>query len=61
MERFKDRHTPIGVVSPSHELLQRTTTKEDAKKKELIAEVKGKYNVKDQYRMKPKLTFVHTG
>ncbi|CAB4001422.1 calcyphosin-2 isoform X1 [Paramuricea clavata] len=37
---FKDTHTPIGVVSPSHELLQRTTTKEDAKDKELIAEVK---------------------
>jgi hypothetical protein len=42
VERFKDTHTPIGVVSPSHELLQRTTTKEDAKDKELIAEVKGK-------------------
>mgnify|MGYP002804121021 FL=1 len=37
---FKDRHTPIGAVSPSHELLQRTTTKEDAEQKQLIAEVK---------------------
>ena len=41
VKRFKDRHTPIGAVSPSHELLQRTTTKEDAEQKELIAEVKG--------------------
>ena len=42
VKRFKDRHTPIGAVSPSHELLQRTTTKEDAERKQLIAEVKGK-------------------
>ena len=42
MDSFKDTHTPIGVVSPSHELLQRTTTKDEAKDKQLTADVKGK-------------------
>ena len=39
---FKDIHTPIGVVSPSHELLQRSTTKDEAKDKQITADVKGK-------------------
>jgi hypothetical protein len=43
VERFKDTHTPIGAVSPSHELMQRSATKEDAAKKKVIADLKGSY------------------
>lgn len=37
---FRDRLSPIGVVTPSHDLLQRSLTNDDVKDRELISNVK---------------------